>query len=134
MNNELPEIALTREPLDVAAATACVTCPEAGGIATFLGTTRAEKKVEKEGGILLALEYHAYEEMALKELRRLVAGAIARWPICRTVIWHRLGEVKVGEASVIVAVSSPHRGEAFAACVADGRAEKNSADLEARNL
>ena len=48
--------------------------------------------------------------------QQLVAAAAEKWPICQAVIWHRLGEVWVGEASVVIAVSSPHRGEAFDAC------------------
>ena len=110
------DILLTRDVLDVNAATKGVTVPEAGGIAVFLGTTRAEQSPEGGGGNLLALDYHAYDEMAVKELRKLVDAARQRWPICRAIIWHRLGPVRVAEASVVVAISTPHRGEAFAAC------------------
>jgi molybdopterin synthase catalytic subunit len=114
---QLPEIALTHAALDVAAATARVTCPEAGGIAVFLGTTRAETGGAASGaGELLALDYHAYDEMALKELDKLLRQARERWPIARGIIWHRLGRVAVTEASVIVAISCPHRDAAFAAC------------------
>ena len=109
----LGDIALTSETLDVAAATARVTCAEAGGVAVFLGTTRAETGTEGE---LLALDYQAYEEMAVKELTKLVAGARGRWPVERAVIWHRTGRVAVTEASVLVAVSCPHRVAAFEAC------------------
>ena len=115
------DICLQREPLDTAAAVARVTCAEAGGIALFLGTTRAQEgPAEALGGgdlgRLVALDYQAYEEMAQTQIRKLAADAAARWPVCRMVVWHRVGEVKVGEASVIVAVSCPHRGEAFDAC------------------
>jgi molybdopterin synthase catalytic subunit len=107
-------IALTRTSLDVAAAITAVSCPEAGGVDLFLGTTRAESHPER--GDLLALEYHAYEEMALREIRTLVDRAKAQWPILRLVLWHRLGVVRVAEPSVAIAVSCPHRAEAFAAC------------------
>ena len=62
------------------------------------------------------LDYHAYEEMALKELRKLGEAAREKWSTTRMVIWHRLGPVAVGEASVVIAVSCPHRADAFAAC------------------
>ena len=111
--SDLPDIALTRDPLDTAQAAARVTGPDAGGVAIFLGITRAEKG---PGGNLVALDYHAYDEMALKELSKLVDLARARWPVRSAVIWHRLGAVNVGEASVIVAVSCRHRAAAFEAC------------------
>lgn len=119
----LDAISLTRLPLDIAAATAQVCAPEAGGIALFLGTTRAESRSADEpqsphdpSGALVALDYHAYDEMALAQMRRLAQEAQRRWPVRRLVLWHRLGLVNVGEASVLVAVACPHRGEAFAAC------------------
>jgi molybdopterin synthase catalytic subunit len=116
-------IALTHNPLDVAAAVAEVTSPDAGGIALFLGTTRAELASAAEPATqvpspnqLLGLEYYAYDEMALAEMHKIVEEAKRRWPIRGMVVRHRLGMVKVGEASVVIAVSCPHRGEAFAAC------------------
>jgi molybdopterin synthase catalytic subunit len=108
------DIRLERGPLDVAAAVAAVTLPEAGGIDLFLGTTRRE--ADPQRGDLIALDYHAYDEMAVRELRRLAEQARARWPVQRLAVWHRLGPVAVGEASVIVAASCPHRAEAFDAC------------------
>ena len=119
MMDDAVDICLTRQPLDSAAAVARVTCPEAGGVALFLGTTRAEASPEKEGaisGALVSLDYHAYDEMAVRQIRQLAAAAGERWPVQRVVVWHRIGEVHVGEPSVIIAVSCPHRGEAFAAC------------------
>ncbi len=118
--DESIDISLQREPLDTAAAVARVTRPEAGGIALFLGVTRAESAAPGPGrdplGPLLALDYQGYDEMALRHIRRLASDAAARWPISRLVVWHRLGEVKVGDPSVIIAVSCPHRAEAFDAC------------------
>lgn len=116
MLDDALDICLTREPLDSAAAIARVTCPEAGGIALFLGTTRAQNAPPEKEGALVSLEYHAYEEMANRQIRQLGATAAARWPVSHMVIWHRLGEVAVGEASVVIAVSCPHRGDAFDAC------------------
>ena len=120
MSDVMVDVRLMREPLDSAAAVAWVSCPEAGGIALFLGTTRAENAPAQTGpekvGPLMALDYHAYDEMAVSQIQKLVAEAQTRWPICRVAIWHRLGEVRVGEPSVAIAVSTPHRGEAFDAC------------------
>jgi molybdopterin synthase catalytic subunit len=107
-------ILLSPTPLDVAAAAAFVTHPEAGGIALFLGTTRAER--HDTLGRLVHLDYHAYPEMAEKEMRRLAAQAAAQWPVTALALHHRLGAVAVGEPSVAIAVSTPHRADAFAAC------------------
>lgn len=85
---------------------------DAGAIATFLGTTRRTNR----GRNVLKLEYEAYREMAESELRRIGEEASLRWPICRVAIVHRVGEVPLGEASVAIAVSAPHRAEAIHAC------------------
>ncbi len=100
---------LLESPLNVAAAVEFVTSPLAGGIDIFLGTTRAE-------GNLLALDYQAYELMARKQLIELARLARQRWPVVRLVVLHRLGRVALGEASVLIAVSTPHRAEAFECC------------------
>jgi len=111
---EAPSIQFTRTPLDIAAALQAVNTPDAGGIDIFLGTTRAES--HPDAGSLLRLDYDAYEEMALAQMHKLADRAHQRWPITRLVLWHRLGPVAVGEPSVIIAVSCPHRSEAFDAC------------------
>ncbi len=108
------QIALSADPLDVAAAVASVTAPSAGGIAVFLGTTRAETSAD--GRALVALDYEAYESMAGEQLRTLARRARDQWPIVKLAILHRTGCVGVGEPSVIIAVSTPHRGQAFEAC------------------
>lgn len=103
-------ILLTREALSVEAATKAVARDFAGGTSIFVGTTRHMF----EGKVVTLLEYEAYESMALKEMRKLCDRARERWPqICAVAIMHRLGRVQVGEASVIMAVSSPHRKEAI---------------------
>ena len=86
--------------------------PDAGAIATFLGTTRRTNR----GRNVLKLEYEAYREMAESELRRIGDEAARRWQICRLSIVHRVGEVPLGEASVAIAVSAPHRAAAIHAC------------------
>ncbi len=101
-------------PLDHAEALRFVTDPGAGGIATFLGTTRGEK--DSRGHDLVALDYEAYLEMAIPQLRTLAEAARSQWPIVKQVILHRTGRVEVGQPSVLIAVASPHRHEAFSAC------------------
>ncbi len=112
MSSEWIEIIET--PLDVGAAVGFVTDGAAGGIDVFLGTTRGEKS--SDGNELLALDYEAYPEMALARMKQLAESARQQWPIVKVAMLHRMGRVKVGEASVIIAVACPHRGEAFAAC------------------
>jgi molybdopterin synthase catalytic subunit len=103
-------IRLVREPIDLA--TLCGTAPSDGALALFVGVVRDENA----GRRVLHLEYEGYEEMALSELERIVAEAVQRWPVGEVRVVHRLGRLEIGEASVAVAVASPHRAEAFAAC------------------
>ena len=103
---------VTNQPIDLNELVLFVTDPEAGAIATFIGTTRNNN----EGRKVIGLDYEAYPQMAEKELARIGEDAKKQWPICRMAIVHRLGPVKIGEASVIIAVSSAHRDAAFAAC------------------
>ena len=105
-------ILITREPLDPEAITATVRRDTDGGVVTFLGTTRNET----EGRRVLYLEYEAYEEMAEKMLSRIVQEIAERWGITDVSIAHRFGRLEIGEVSLVVAVASPHRAEAFQAC------------------
>jgi molybdopterin synthase catalytic subunit len=107
-------VELTGEHLSVAAATEFVTTSSAGGIAVFLGTTRSEDSTA--GTPLAALDYEAYREMAIGQMKKLAVDARGRWPIRKLALLHRTGRVALGEASVIIAVSTPHRGDAFEAC------------------
>lgn len=103
-------VLLTREALSIEAASRTVARDFAGGTSIFVGTTRDTF----EGKVVTLLEYEAYESMALKEMRKLCDRARERWPqICAVAVMHRLGRVQVGEASVIIAVSSPHRKESI---------------------
>jgi molybdopterin synthase catalytic subunit len=101
-------------PLATQAAIDSVTDAAAGGISVFLGTTRAE--TNERGQALVALDYEAYHDMALQQMRDLARRAREKWPIVKLALLHRVGRVNVGEPSVIIAVSCPHRGDAFAAC------------------
>jgi molybdopterin synthase catalytic subunit len=107
-------IKLTDTPLQVAEALSAVVSPEAGGVDIFIGTTRAHFHAQL--GQLVALNYSAYPDMALSEMRKIGVSARGQWHICRLLMLHRTGRCAVGESSVIIAVSCPHRAEAFAAC------------------
>lgn len=107
-------IQLHAQPIDVGPVSQFVADPQAGGIAIFLGTTRAQGGPQGES--LVALDYQAYEEMAREKMNQLALGARSTWPIKRLAILHRTGRVALGETSVIIAVSTPHRAQAFEAC------------------
>ena len=106
--------AVLATPLSVTMAVDLVADLAAGGIDVFLGTTRGE--THADGRQLVALDYEAYLEMAEQQLRDLAKRAREKWPIVKAAILHRIGRVEVGEASVLIAVSAPHRSEAFEAC------------------
>ena len=99
-------------PLDTSAVLREVEDPEAGAIASFVGTVRRRSR----GRDVLHLEYEAYEEMAEPMLARLGAELGERHSLCAVAIHHRLGRVEVGQASVVIAVSAPHRSAALDAC------------------
>jgi molybdopterin synthase catalytic subunit len=103
---------LTDGPIDVAAVIAEVADHEAGAIATFLGTTRAQSR----GRIVQYLDYQAYEGMAEQEMARIADGLKERYALSRVAITHRVGRVGIGETSVAIAISSRHRADALAAC------------------
>jgi MoaE-MoaD fusion protein len=105
-------IRIVHDRVDVAALEAAVADPLAGAVCTFVGATR-ENNVGRK---VLRLEYEAYEAMALSEIRKLAEEAGRRWDITRIAITHRVGVVEIGETSVAIAVSAPHRAEAFEAC------------------
>ena len=108
------QIGLTADPIDVAGILGRMTDGRAGGIDLFLGTTRDEQSTD--GRRLIALDYDAYPEMAIRKMHDLVARAAERWPIVRAAIVHRTGRVPVGQASVLIAVATPHRADSFEAC------------------
>lgn len=107
-------IAIVPEPIAVEDAIAFVSDGAAGGACVFLGTTRSEH--DASGRTLMSLDYEAYPEMAQRQLQELARGARQRWPVIKLALVHRVGRVAVGEASVLVAVSTPHRAEAFECC------------------
>ena len=105
-------IRLTHEPIDHAALTESVRAPHCGAVVTFLGTVR-DLTGER---VTVALDYEAYPGMAEKRLAEIEADTRGRWPVGDIALVHRLGRLAVGDVSVAVAVSCPHRADAFAAC------------------
>jgi molybdopterin synthase catalytic subunit len=104
-------IELTNSPIDTSEVLRRVGSPRAGAVVLFLGTTReltGERRTE-------SLDYEAFGAMAEAKLAELEAEARRRWPIVECAIVHRLGHLELGEASVAVAVSTPHRRDAFEA-------------------
>ena len=105
-------IRLTHDPIDYHALTESVRSPHCGAVALFLGTVRDLTGEQ----VTTFLDYEAYAPMAEKKLAEIEADVRDRWQIGDIAMVHRLGRMEVGEVSVAVAVSSPHRADAFVAC------------------
>jgi molybdopterin synthase catalytic subunit/molybdopterin converting factor small subunit len=103
---------LTEEPLSLEAAFDEVRDDGAGAVATFTGTVRRESR----GRTVHYLEYEAYDEMAVGVMEQLAAELRERYDVHAIAMHHRVGRVEIGEASVVIAVSAPHRQDALAAC------------------
>lgn len=104
-------IALTHSPIDPSAILAQVASNDAGAVVLFLGTTREFTK----GRQTASLDYECYPQMAETKLAELETQAREKWPLVHVSIVHRLGRLGLGEASIAIAVSSPHRQAAFEA-------------------
>jgi molybdopterin synthase catalytic subunit len=103
---------LTRDAIDYHALTDAVRSPRCGAVVLFLGTVRDLTGEQ----VTVFLDYEAYGPMAEKKLAEIESEARKRWPVGEIAMVHRLGRLDVGEVSVAVAVSCPHRSEAFEAC------------------
>jgi MoaE-MoaD fusion protein len=103
---------LAEGPIDIDAVMAEVADDGAGAVASFVGTVRAESR----GHTVLYLEYDAYEGMAEKAMAELAESLRSKYNLCEVAMTHRVGRVEIGEASVAIAVSAPHRHDALAAC------------------
>jgi molybdopterin synthase catalytic subunit/molybdopterin converting factor small subunit len=103
---------LSEQPLSLEAVVDEVASEEAGAVATFVGTTR----VHSRGRTVTLLEYEAYEGMAEQVMAEIAEELTARYELCAIAIHHRIGRVGIGERSVVIAVSAPHRQDALAAC------------------
>jgi len=109
-----PAFRVTTEPLSLDQVVECVAGPRNGAIATFTGAVRDHHQGKQVTGI----EYHAYAEMAEQVLGEIGGRLEARYDSCRVAIHHRIGQLAIGDASVIIAVAAPHRKEALAGCAA----------------
>jgi molybdopterin synthase catalytic subunit len=103
---------LSEEPLSLERVVDEVRDERAGAIATFTGTTR----VESRGRSVVHLDYEAYEGMAEGVMQEIAEELRARYDLCAIAIHHRVGRVGIGDTSVVIAVSAPHRADALAAC------------------
>jgi molybdopterin synthase catalytic subunit len=108
----VPQVAVTAEPLDIAPLVALVGADADGAVVTFAGLVRDHNR----GREVRFLEYEAYEPLAVRALQRIVDEAKSLWPDARLAAHHRIGRLEIGEASIVIAASSPHRADAFAAC------------------
>jgi Molybdopterin converting factor, large subunit len=111
MASEDGRFILMEEPLDAARLLSRVIVPEHGASLVFVGTTREWTNGQRT----IRLEYEAYAPMALKTMRQIDEEIAAKWPGTRCAIAHRIGTVPVGEASVVIALSAPHRAECYEA-------------------
>ena len=105
-------IELTQSPLDPEAVSSKVRKDTNGAVVTFLGTTRDNF----QGKRVLSLEYEAFDEMALSKMEEIRVELQAQFALDDIAISHRVGMVPIGEISLVIAIASPHRKEAFQAC------------------
>ena len=102
---------ITRDPLSVEEVIDKVKADSSGAIVSFIGTVRNESM----GKRVLYLEYDAYEPMAVKKLQEIAEEIKQKWDIDRVAIKHRIGRMDIGEVSVVIAISAPHRKDALEA-------------------
>ena len=103
---------VTADPLDARRMETAVTHSGAGAICSFTGVVRDSSR----GRSVTHLEYEAYAEMAISQMRKIADEIAEQWPEARVAMAHRTGRLEIGEPSVVISVSSPHRAEAIAAC------------------
>lgn len=106
------DIKISADPLNIPACIERVRSPSCGGIDVFIGTVRGMTKGEK----VIRLEFEAYENMALNEMKKIAEQALNKWPVENILIHHRTGVLQIGEVPVVIAVAAAHREDAFNAC------------------
>lgn len=106
------EVKISSKQLNITKCIASVASDEAGGIDVFIGTVRNNTNGKK----VKYLFYETYEKMALSEMEKITKYATKKWKLNKAVIHHRKGKLEIGETAVVIAVSAPHRKEAFEAC------------------
>jgi molybdopterin synthase catalytic subunit len=105
-------VQITSDTLSVETALRAVADPGAGGTCVFVGTVRDHSAA----GDVTGLSYEAWDELAGRRLQEIAEEMFEKWPVRKVAITHRTGDLAVGDASVVVACSAPHRGDAFEAC------------------
>lgn len=103
---------LTRDELDADEVIQLASSPKAGGTVSFVGTVRDNS----DGSPVSEIELESAQDMALQDLVRIGRAAISNFKLCKLVVRHRIGRLKVGDKIIIIAVSAPHRDEAFQGC------------------
>lgn len=103
---------ITQSPLSIDEVVDKARSDSSGAIVTFIGTVRNESM----GKRVLYLEYDAYKEMAIKKMKEIAEEVRKKWKIDRMAITHRVGRLEIGEESIVIAISAPHRKEAIEAC------------------
>jgi molybdopterin synthase catalytic subunit len=106
------QLEIHTEPLHIQSCIDWIMSPESGGIDVFIGTVRNATK----GKTVLKLEFEAYAQMAINEMKKIAQQASDKWPVQKVLIHHRTGTLQVGEVPVVIAVSAAHRDAAFDAC------------------
>ncbi len=112
LSEQSDSIAVSPDPVDPSTVVAAVSAPEAGAVVLFVGTVRDHSPGRTA---VTHLEYEAYDEQVVDKIAEVVAEVRDRWPVRKVAAIHRIGELGVGEISIAVAVSSPHRSDAFEA-------------------
>ena len=108
---------LETRPLDLSAAIDAASTPEAGGMGVFIGTVRASAAVPNESDEqVVRLEYEAHDDLARARLEEIAREAAGKWNLLGVVALHRTGSCELGEPTVVIACSAPHRGDALDAC------------------
>jgi molybdopterin synthase catalytic subunit len=105
-------VSVTPAPLSVDAVLGFVADPSAGGTCVFIGTVRDHS----HEGAVAGLTYEAWDDLAVRRLTEIATEMLEGWALRKVAIVHRTGDLEVGDASVVVAASAPHRAEAFEAC------------------
>ena len=105
-------VAITDKPIDIDKVIKSVTAENAGAIDVFIGTVRNNTK----GKAVVKLDFEAYEPMAIAEMQKIVNKAKEKWSIEKISVVHRVGLLGIGDVPVVIAVSTPHRKDAFDAC------------------
>jgi molybdopterin synthase catalytic subunit len=105
----MKKILLQKDPIDISKVINEVGTEEDGAVAVFIGRPRKDSNIQK----VKYIEYEVFQSMAAKEIDKIVNDTFLKWPVTHCIVIHRFGRVELQEASIIIALSSPHRKEAF---------------------